>query len=356
MTYILLLGGTGAMGNHLQQLLQGNVHEVYVTSRASRTDYGNVHFIQGDAKDDAFLQTLLRLKPWDVIVDFMIYGTESFRHRVPLLLNACGQYFFLSSSRVYADSKEAITEDSPRLLDTIDDAEYLQSDEYALSKAREEDILFESARNNWTIIRPYITYSEIRLQLGVLEKENWLYRALHHRTVVFSEDIARKATTLTYGFDVARGIQALMGQERAQGEAFHITVSENHTWQEVFEVYLDVLTRHLGARPKVKMIDCNPRVNIPLSKAQVVYDRYYDRRFDNSKIGQFIDVSSFKPMMEGLRECLEDFLQHPSYRMGGWGEHAMYDRIAGEWTPMKEIPSWGQRARYMIRRTILPKK
>ena len=40
-------------------------------------------------------------------------------------------------------------------------------------------------------------------QLGVLEKELWLYRALNGRTIVFSKDIAEKSTTLTYGYDVA---------------------------------------------------------------------------------------------------------------------------------------------------------
>ena len=62
---------------------------------------------------------------------------------------------------------------------TYKDEEYLKTDEYALSKARQEDILHRSGKNNWTVIRPYITYSEIRLQLGVLEKELWLYRFVH---------------------------------------------------------------------------------------------------------------------------------------------------------------------------------
>ena len=65
-----------------------------------------------------------------------------------------------------------------RLLDVSHDSIYLKTDEYALAKARQEDILRKSGKNNWTIIRPYITYSESRLQLGVLEKEAWLYRAL----------------------------------------------------------------------------------------------------------------------------------------------------------------------------------
>ncbi|MGI6243916.1 MAG: NAD-dependent epimerase/dehydratase family protein [Prevotella sp.] len=356
MRKILLLGGTGAMGNHLQRLLQNKKAEVYVTSRSNWSDYNNIHFIQGNARKMSFIQELLKQDYWDVIVDFMVYHTEEFRLKAPLLLKACKQYVFLSSARVYADTQGLITEDTPRLLDVTDDLNYLQTDEYALSKAREENILFRENQKNWTIVRPYITYSEIRLQLGVLEKETWLYRAVHNRTLVFSEDIASKITTLTYGLDVARGIYALIGEEKALGQVFHITTSENHTWQEIFDVYLDVLEKHLGHRPKVKMIPYNPRVNITESRAQVIYDRYFNRKFDTSKISQYIDVSTFKPTLTGVRECLEEFLQNPSYRMNGWGEHAMYDRIAGEWTPLTEIPSWEKRAKYLLRRTILAKK
>ena len=226
---ILLLGGTGAMGNHLVQILSDDGYEVYVTSRTPRESNLRTTYLLGNAHDDAFLDSLLVLREWDAIVDFMIYNSTEFAHRVNRLLTACKQYVFLSSSRVYADSKEPITENSPRLLDVCTDAEYLLTDEYALSKAREEDILLTSHHKNWTIIRPYITYGEFRLQLGVLEKDYWLYQALHNRTIVFSKDIASKVTTLTYGYDVARGIAAILGKEEALSEIFHITTAEHYT-------------------------------------------------------------------------------------------------------------------------------
>lgn len=350
---ILLLGGTGAMGVHLSRLLQKQGAVVFVTSRKKRKS-GSIVYIKGDAHDVSFLRPLLDSQHFDILVDFMIYSTSELNSRVDLLLSKVDQYIFLSSSRVYANCPGRIKETSPRLLDVIDDKDYLATDEYALSKAREEDILRKSRFTNWTIIRPYITYSENRLQLGVLEKENWLYRALHNRTIVFSEDIASKITTLTYGLDVARGIVAVIGESTAQGKTFHITVDETHTWREIFNMYVDVLERHLGHKPKVMMIEKNPRVEIPHSKWQVVYDRYFNRSFDNTQIKRYIDTTSFTPTIEGLKECLECFLAHPVFRIEGWSEHAMYDRITGEWTPLCEIPTWKQRIKYLLRRTILP--
>ena len=111
------------MGVHLVNLLSPNPDcRITVTSRSRREGKGNVSYVQGNGHDMAFLNTLLKDK-YDVIVDFMNYRTEEFRERYRTLLDACGQYVYLSSSRVYADSDSPITEESPRLLDVTTDAE-----------------------------------------------------------------------------------------------------------------------------------------------------------------------------------------------------------------------------------------
>ena len=235
---VLVLGGTGAMGTHLVNLLNRKGCQVTVTSRRVHGNFDNVVYVTGNAHEPAFLESLLA-SHFDVIVDFMIYNTEEFAQRCKTLLKSCGQYIYLSSSRVYADSSNLITENSPRLLDVCMDKEFLATDEYALTKARQEDLLRRSGYSNYTMIRPYITFSEIRLQLGVYEKENWLYRALQGRTIVFSKDLADKYTTLTYGLNVAEGIASLIGQSDAYGEAFHITANESYRWNEILQLYLN---------------------------------------------------------------------------------------------------------------------
>ena len=299
-----------------------------------------------------FVAPLLEEK-YDVIVDFMNYRTEEFLERYQLLLTSCGQYVYLSSSRVYAGSDTPITEDSPRLLDATTDADYLSTDEYALAKARQENLLRESGKKNWTIIRPYITYSEIRLQLGVLEKESWLYRALHGRTIVFSKDIAGCLTTLTYGLDVARAMAALIGREETKGEAFHITVSEPIRWSEVLDIYLDVLEQKTGKRPQVRMTEESLNLQYAWGKYQVKYDRLFNRTFDNGKISRFVDTTAFVKPQEGLRTCLETFLEHPVFQYINYGMEAKADRVAGERTPLREIDTWKHRVKYMLYRYIM---
>jgi len=349
MKNVLVLGGTGAMGKPLVQLLVERGDRVCVTTRIRRDSSSNFEYIQGDAREDSFLGPLLE-RQWDVIVDFMVYNTLVFRQRLPKFLEATGQYVFLSSARVYADSSTLLQEYSPRLLDSSGDSAFLDTDEYSLAKARQEDLLKQSGQKNWTIIRPYITYSEQRLQLGVLEKEAWLYRALQGRTIVFSEDIANKLTTLTYGADVAGAMATLVGEPRALGEAYHVTQSDSVRWRHVLDLYLRVLQKHLGRQPKVALLDMEKFTRCKRADYQIKYDRMFDRAFDNTKIAQFVDVRAFQPLEQALARCLEEFLEKPEFLAIDWRSEAIKDRYCGEVASLREFGHWKQNVKYFLYR------
>lgn len=349
---ILVLGGTGSMGVPLVKNLSKG-HSVYVTSRSKRESSGNIKYLQGNAKEKDFLVKVLTMLQWDAVIDFMIHSEDSLRELAPLFLENTKQYVFISSSRVYAQTEEKITEDTPRLLEASDDKEYLQTNEYALAKAREEDILLKSGKKNFTIIRPTITYNTYRLQLGVLEKENWLYRALKGRSIVFSDDINDKLTTMTLGDDVSEGIASIIGEENALGEVFHITCPVSLPWSEVLGIYKMVLEKHLGRKVPVVMTRKSTNLKFKSRIYQVIYCRYFNRTFDNSKIGQFCDISRFTEPQKGLAQCLEDFLEKPKFNIISWELEAVNDRAAGERTPLKEMPSLGNKITYFCYRNNL---
>lgn len=345
---VLVLGGTGTMGQPLVKQLASD-NNVYVTTRQDVVSSENITYLKGNAKDIAFLTATLQTRHWDAIVDFMVWTSE-FSIVLPLMLDNTDQYVFISSARVYAQSDEPITEDTPRLLDVSTDQDYLSTNEYALAKAREEDMLFHSGRSNFTIVRPTITYNTKRLQLGVFEKEMWLYRALHGRSIVFSEDIADKVTTMTHGNDVATGIASLIGQKDALGEVFHITCPKSLLWSEVLDIYLSVLEKHLGYRPRVVMTKKSTNLKFKERIYQVIYCRYFNRTFDNSKIAHYCDVNSFTSPQKGLAECLEQFLLNPKFNRIDWLTEAINDRASNERTPLSEIPTITDKVYYTIYR------
>ena len=309
---ILLLGGTGAMGVYLVPELIKLGYEVTVTSRSKQTSRRkHTRYIEGNAKDLSFVKRILEDKQYDAIVDFMVYKTDEFKSRVNFLLSKTQQYMFISSYRVYDGSAEPLSEDSPRLLDTTTDREYLQTDEYALTKARQENILKQSNQANWTIVRPAITYSKDRFQLGIMEAGEFLSRALQGRTVPFPGEMLDKQTTMTWAGDVAQMIARLVGKKDSLSETYTVATSESHRWSEVIEVYQKLVGL------KIKTVPLGDYERVIGRKYQIKYDRMFDRRIDNSKILKATGMTQkdLTLLEDGLSMELKTFVDSPQFEV-----------------------------------------
>ncbi len=346
---ILILGGTGAMGLPLSRVLKGKGYSVYVTSRSPHQPEEGLHYLQGNAKDQSFLESCLSARDYDAVVDFMSYSTKEFEERVSLLLRKTRQYVFVSSARIFAESTEPLREDSPRLLETVQDEEYLKTDEYGLSKARQEDILKKSGFSNYTIVRPSVTYNTYRLQMGAFEKENWLYRALRGRSIVFSSDLADKKTAMTWGGDVAKAIAAIIGRNECLAQSYNIAIGHSLKWQDVLDIYLDAMEKYIGKRPSVVMSAETIKLKDKNSKYQVIYARRLNRSFDNTKIQEMFHEGFISPK-DGLDKALKDFLKNPKFNSINWKYEAWSDRISKEHTPLSEIPTYRNKLMYLCYR------
>lgn len=345
---VLILGGTGAMGKYVTELMsEKNNVEIYVTSRTVHDSCReNVHYILGNAKETTFIEKLLETY-WDAIIDFMVYSVNEFSERIDGFLKATAQYVFVSSARVYAESEKPLTESSDRLVDVCSDKAYLDTEEYALFKAREEDILCSKSNLNWTILRPYITYDDNRLQLGVFEKEKWLFRVMSGKKIVFDKDMLNKKTSLTYGYDVAKRIVALIGNKKTIGEIYQIAAEEIYTWKDVLDVYSDVL-RENGYTLKTQYIDNIEERNFNIPRYQVIYDRKYDRVFDCRKIKEITGIKEYTDLKTGIRRCISNFLKNPSFIWIDWKTEAIMDKFTGDRQRLSKIHS-GQNIMTYIR-------
>lgn len=337
---ILLLGGTGAIGVYLcKYLAQEPDTQLYISSRSSKTDQGNIHYLQGNAKDLRFLQdTILRIKP-DAIVDFMVWNTKQFAEVCPLLLKNAAHYLFLSSYRVFAE-QNPLTEHSPRWLDVCKDETYLKTDEYALTKARQENILRQSGQKNWTILRPSITYSTNRFQFGCLEANTFCLRSFQGLPVIMPKEMLDKQTTLTWAGDTACLIEKLIFNAQAYGEDFNLATAEHHTWREIAGYYQEIL----GMR--VQEISLTQYINVVGSSWQTRYDRMLNRTLDNSKVLAVTGTnqSQFMPLKKGLQQELSHFIKwehfHPNIII-----NARIDRLCHSKMSLKGV-SLKDRLRY----------
>lgn len=312
---ILILGGTGAMGVPLVEILSSNHPDwlIHVTSRKDiDSPFPNVAYIKGNARDPEFLESVVGAGRYDVIVDFMNYNLDEYEERIPLLLSSTDHYLWTSSARVYANSEVALTEKSPRLLETSDDKDFLSTNRYALRKARQENLLKLSNRSNFTVIRPYITYNEERLQLGILEKEQWLFRLLRKRPLVVSSEMLNHVTTLSYGYDVAMAIASVIEKGLPEGDIIQIAGRDTIKWRDLLYLYVDIIKSCTNFNPEVYASnDLNSIEMLYEGGYNTIYDRNYDRVFDSGKIEELIGhkVCPTK-IKEGISKCLRQFLQH----------------------------------------------
>lgn len=339
------------MGVPLANLLAEKEHTVYITSRQERESSShNIKYVKGNARNYDFITSLFVDTKYDAIVDFMHYTPKIFEQRLPIFLTHTNHYFFLSSCRVFLPTDNAITEDSIRLLDAVLDKKYLSTDEYALSKARCENILYKQEAKNWSIIRPYITYNEDRLQLGMFEKEVWLRRALSGKRIVLTKDMAEKRTTLTSGEDVAKIIMRIIENKACMGDAINIVSNESILWKDCLNIYLNVVEAKTGKRPDVVFDNNSYRLaRIIGNTYKLKFDRLSNRMFNNNKINELFGNYTFEPAKIGLERCLSSFIDSKKNIANNNPVLEGYlDHCAKELTPLAEFKTITDKIKYLI--------
>lgn len=359
---ILILGGTGAMGEELVPLLAENKdNQLVVTSRRKLNSSNNITYVQGNAKDIYFIKSLLT-DEYDIIVDFMLYSVEEFRNRFEMFLKHSQQYLFFSSSRVYAASDIPVTETSDRLLDISKDADYLRTGEYSLTKAKEEDMLKASWHRNWVIIRPYKTYSKNRLQLGVFEKDEWLYRAISGKTVVIPGDIKNLYTSLTSSEDTAKVLNRIIGDYSLNGETIQIANPEKITWGQVIKLYSDCIEKNCGHG--MRTFYCKDTAEIEFmfnNKYRLKYDGLIDRVFDDKKVkslmGEQFSWTSVRiglaaAMGYAIKQYERDIAGTMRYIVENYSIDGFFDRLVGERCFLSTIRGMKNRLKYLLWRSF----
>lgn len=300
----LLLGGTGAMGVYLAPELASMGYEVKVVSFDDvASDNPLISYVKTDAKDIDNLKELLKGK-FDVVVDFLMYPGEQFNERYELFLQNTAHYFYLSTYRVYDGVEVPITEDSPRLLDNSKDRDFLATDDYSLFKARGEDVLQNSKYDNWTIVRPAITYSKRRFQLVTLEAPVVVARAMKGLPVVLPEEALSVQGTMSWAGDVAKMFSRLALNPSAYRECFTLATAEHRTWGEIAEYYKEIIgLKYVMAATEDYLKIMGGHAG---ARHQLAYDRLFQRIIDNSKVlkATGLKQEDFMPLKKGLEKEL----------------------------------------------------
>ena len=176
-----------------------------------------------------------------------------------------------------------------------------------------------------TIVRPSMTYdTNLPIAMGGWGTYTLADRLLQGRPIIVHGD-GSSLWVVTHAEDFARGFLGLLGDEKAVGEAFHITTDEVLTWNQIYETIAEAL----GVEAKTVHIPSDFIVHeAPEMAGSLLGDKTWSVVFDNSKIKAFVPgFEATIPLRAGIARTLEWFAEDEGRRSVDAAVNAEMDRI-----------------------------
>lgn len=328
---ILFIGGTGRLSKDVAELALNRGNEVYLLTRGSeaRQLFVNMKYkmIYGDIRDIENSKNILQNYKFDVVIDFLTYNIDQLKNTLSIVENKCSQYIFISTATVYKkkDENEIISEEYTE----VGNNQWKYAWDKYMCERYLQDYFSGSLSKKYTIIRPYVTYGNTRVPYPIVSfdiQKEWSFidRILHKQEIpVF--DKGNTITTLTHTKDFAKGVVGLFGNEKAYGEAFHITTTTTVTWGQV----LDELERILGIHiNRLNVTQEDIIKDMPEYKSILIGDKGTNMRFSNKKICDCVpDYVCDISLHDGLQEMITFFKEHKELQKNDYAWQGEIDRF-----------------------------
>ncbi|WP_460055634.1 SDR family oxidoreductase [Spirochaeta dissipatitropha] len=321
---ILFLGGSGIISSACSALAVEQGMELSVLNRGKtqlRPLPPEVEQIRGDLFNPQELKTLLKGRYFDAVVQFMAFVPAHIQNDIDCFRDICGQYIFISSASAYH---------TPPLSWPVTESTPLHNPfwEYSRNKAVCEQLLQTEYINSgfpMTIVRPSHTYDKTLIPLhgGYTN----IQRMKAGKPIVMHGD-GSSLWTLTHHRDFAKGLIGLLGNEKALGEAVHITSDEALTWNAIAQL----MARALGTEARLV---CAPSEVIARYDREwgdgLLGDKTHSMVFDNSKLKRLVPgFQAVIPFHQGVREIIDWYEQNPEQQKSDPVLDATMDRIIAD--------------------------
>jgi nucleoside-diphosphate-sugar epimerase len=324
---ILFIGGTGNISAECAALLHGRGNEIFVLSRGNSSVPPEYFAVKADRKDSNAMRAALKgIKP-DVVINFIGYEVADVQSDAAIFSGLVCQYIFISSATVYAKppARLPINEDAPLGNEYWD---------YARKKlACEEWLLREHGDSKFpvTIVRPSHTYSKRWIPNPISSASYNFAARLEQGKPVFVPDNGENPWTLTAASDFAVGFEGLIGNQKALGEAFHITSDEVLPWNRIYKEIAQALG---SSSPEILRIPTDFICKAaPQLTGNLKGDKSHPGIFDNSKIKRFNPgFECRKPFSRGIQESVEWLKLHPADKILNAQTEATFDQVIQAWT------------------------
>jgi nucleoside-diphosphate-sugar epimerase len=299
---VLFIGGTGFISTAVSRLAVEKGFDLYVLNRGLREPKPSAgRHLAADAHEPGRVRAALGdIRP-DVVVDWIAYGIRDIERDLDLFRGRVGQFIFISSASAYQKPPASpfITESTP-----LDNPYW----EYSRNKIACENRLMRAYRDEGfpvTIVRPSLTYDpNFPIAIGGWGCYTLADRILKGKPIIVHGD-GSSLWVVTHAEDFGRGFLGLVGNDRAVGQAFHITSDEVLTWDQIYRTIADAL----GGEADIVHIPSDFIVRaVPSLTGGLLGDKTWSVIFDNSKIKSFVPgFRAIIPFRDGIRRTLAWF-------------------------------------------------
>ncbi|MBD3290894.1 NAD-dependent epimerase/dehydratase family protein [candidate division KSB1 bacterium] len=303
---VLFIGGTGVISSACSKLAIEKGIDLYHLNRGQTARHvpDGVKQLRGDIRDFQSVQSLLKDKMFDVVVDWIVYSPEQLETDLKLFSGRTGQYIFISTASAYQTPPAylPVTESTP-----LNNAFWA----YSQQKIACEDRLMRAFREDnfpMTIVRPSHTYD--RTKLPVSGGWTTVNRMRRNKKIIVHGD-GTSLWTLTHHADFAVGFVGLLGHPAAIGEAIHITSDEALTWNQIY-----TMVANAAGVDKPDMLHVPSEIINHFDKewgAGLLGDKQHSMIFDNTKIKRFVPEFVAKiPFHQGVHEIVDWYDADPA--------------------------------------------
>ena len=324
---VLFIGGTGFISTAVSRMAIERGMELYLLNRGNRlAEIPGAHQLTGDIHHPESMRNALKDHQFDVVVDWIAFTPEDVERDLQVFRGRTKQFVFISSASAYQKPvvNYVITESTP-----------LKNPywEYSRNKIASEELLLKAYRDEdfpVTIVRPSYTYNTyLPVAIGGFGCYTLADRMLKGKPIIVHGD----GTSLwvnTHAEDFAKGFLGLLGNEKAIGQAFHITSDEVLTWNQIYQTIADVL----GVEAKMIHIPTDFIIKeVPRLTGDLLGDKTWSAVFDNSKIKAFVpDFQATIPFREGMRRALGWFAADKNRQRINEQVNAEMDQIINAYT------------------------
>jgi nucleoside-diphosphate-sugar epimerase len=295
--HILVIGGSYFIGRIFVESFSKNHNvELVLMNRGNRPLHmNNITEIKADRHNTGQIESVLRMRRWDGIVDFCAYSPDDIHTLFPFISRTDAHYIFISSAAVYAPTRSLPVKETEEKL-SGPQPHLGPASEYGFHKYLAETAVISGCRKAgvpYTILRPTIVYGPY----NYAPREQYFFDLILNGSPVVIPDPDLSLFQFVYVKDIAAIIASCLKNTVTFSREYNLSAPELISYARL----VDLLGRIIG-----KTMDIRRMTSYQIDQERIPLPFPLDSHFifDGSSISRDLEFR-YTGFSEGMQQTFE---------------------------------------------------